>query len=220
MQIAIKAWLRPHYHQLRQWHAPPLQLIYRPLLWLLQGSRQGLALLARTLLWTPLWRSQIEGGDGLYLYSGLPQKLGPVAITMGSGCRMSGVSTICGRANSRLSVGNNVDIGWQNSIAVGTQIVIEDNVRLAPKVLLAGYPGHPLNAEARAQGLPELPQQARPIRLQRDVWLGTGVIVVAGVDIGAGTVVAAGSVVTKSMPAHALVGGNPARVIRMLETPQ
>ncbi|WP_028118046.1 acyltransferase [Ferrimonas senticii] len=212
-----KIWLKPWYLQLRGWQLPPIKLLYMPLLWLYQGSSQLLATLMRLLLWTPMWRVQIQGGEGLYLYSGLPQKLGPVAISMGKSCRMSGVSTVCGRPDSQLTVGNNVDIGWQNTIAVGSKVVLEDNVRLAPKVLLAGYPGHPLAAEARAQGLPELPQQAAPIVLERDVWIGTGAVVIAGVTIGAGSVVAAGSVVTKSMPAGVLIGGNPAQVIRALE---
>ena len=47
-----------------------------------------------------------------------------------------------------------------------------------------------------------------------DVWIGTAAIVLAGVKIGNGAVVAAGSVVTKDVPAYAIVGGNPAKVIK------
>ncbi|MFI3246752.1 MAG: acyltransferase [Ferrimonas sp.] len=205
---------------LRQWQLPPWPWLFKPLLWLYLGVTQGLSELLRVCCWTPLWRQQISGGQGLYLYSGLPQKLGPVDIVMGQHCRMSGVSTISGRHGSCLWIGNNVDIGWQNAIAVGTQITLGNNVRLAPKVLLAGYPGHPLDPQARAQGAPEKPQQARAITLEDDVWLATGVVVLAGVTIGAGTVVAAGSVVTRSLPAGVLAGGNPARILRLLTAPE
>ncbi len=205
---------------LRQWQLPPWPWLFKPLLWLYLGVTQGFAELLRVCCWTPLWRQQISGGQGLYLYSGLPQKLGSVEIVMGRHCRMSGVSTISGRHGSCLQIGNNVDIGWQNAIAVGTQITLGNNVRLAPKVLLAGYPGHPLDPQARAQGAPEKPQQARAIVLEDDVWLATGVVVLAGVTIGAGTVVAAGSVVTRSLPAGVLAGGNPARILRLLTAPE
>lgn len=47
-----------------------------------------------------------------------------------------------------------------------------------------------------------------------DVWIGQNAIVLSGVTIGQGAVVAAGAVVTKDVPPYAIVGGNPARVIR------
>lgn len=47
-----------------------------------------------------------------------------------------------------------------------------------------------------------------------DVWIGMNVLILSGVRIHEGAVVAAGSVVTKDVPPYAIVGGNPARVIR------
>ncbi len=55
------------------------------------------------------------------------------------------------------------------------------------------------------------------IILEDDVWLATGVSVMAGVRIGRGTIVAAGSVVTHDLPAGVLAGGIPAQVIHSLE---
>jgi len=52
------------------------------------------------------------------------------------------------------------------------------------------------------------------ILIEDDVWLGAGVIVVAGVTIGRGSAVAAGCVVTHDVPPFALVAGVPARVVR------
>mgnify|MGYP003634298168 CR=1 FL=1 len=47
-----------------------------------------------------------------------------------------------------------------------------------------------------------------------DVWIGRRSLIMQGVEIGNGAVIAAGSVVTKSVPAYAVVGGNPAKIIK------
>jgi acetyltransferase-like isoleucine patch superfamily enzyme len=117
-----------------------------------------------------------------------------------------------------LEIGDNVDIGWQSQISAGTRIVIGDNVRLAGRCMLAGFPGHPMDAAARAAGAPDTDDQIGDIVLERDVWLATGVTVLAGVRIGQGTVVAAGSIVTRDLPPRVLAAGVPARVIRALDS--
>jgi acetyltransferase-like isoleucine patch superfamily enzyme len=58
---------------------------------------------------------------------------------------------------------------------------------------------------------------AEGIVVEDDVWLGANVVVTDGVRIGKGAVVAAGAVVTKDVPAHTVVAGVPARVIRTIE---
>lgn len=47
-----------------------------------------------------------------------------------------------------------------------------------------------------------------------DVWIGANVIIPGGIHIGTGAIIAAGSVVVKDVPPYAIVGGNPARIIR------
>lgn len=178
--------------------------------------------LLRVFYWTPLFKSQLFASPRtLYLYSGMPLITGSLKITIGEGCRISGISTFSGRFNidgavPELYLGNNVDISWQNNIAVGTKIVIEDNVRLAGKVFLAGYPGHPLDPERRANGEQDDPMQIGDIVLEKDVWLATGTTVMAGVTIGTGTIVAANSVVTKNLPPMVLAAGIPAVVVKRL----
>jgi len=57
----------------------------------------------------------------------------------------------------------------------------------------------------------------KPITINNDVWVGANCIITAGVNIGEGAIVAAGSVVTKNIPENAVVGGVPAKLIRMRE---
>lgn len=179
---------------------------------------------ARRLCWTPMFRSRLEGTSRrLHIAGGgMPFLSGPVRITMGDDCRLASAMTISGRGRSATQpefiVGNNVGIGWQTTVAVGSKVIFEDNVRIGGRAFFAGYPGHPVNATDRAAGMPDTDDQVGDIILRRDVWIGTGCTVNAGVEIGAGTIVAAGSVVTKGLPAGVLAGGVPARVIRELHS--
>lgn len=53
-----------------------------------------------------------------------------------------------------------------------------------------------------------------PVRVGRNVWIGSGSILLPGVTIGDGATVAAGAVVTKDVPEGAVVGGVPAKILR------
>jgi acetyltransferase-like isoleucine patch superfamily enzyme len=55
-----------------------------------------------------------------------------------------------------------------------------------------------------------------PTRVCRRASIGSGAVILCGVTIGEGAVVGAGAVVTKDVPAHTIVAGNPARVLRKI----
>lgn len=58
---------------------------------------------------------------------------------------------------------------------------------------------------------------AEGINIEDDVWLGAGVIITDGVRVCKGSVVAAGAVVTRDVPAHTVVGGVPAKIIKTID---
>ncbi|MDP2561329.1 acyltransferase [Psychrobium sp. 1_MG-2023] len=228
----MKSWLKtsrtPFVQSLWRWakaiHCGDIPLPkspYRVLYFFHQLVTSLCSFMMRLGYWTPLFKSRTKAcGGQLFLYGGLPYIAGNLDISLGERCRVSGHSTFTGRTCSKqtpmLWIGDNVDIGWMTTIAVGSKVVIGDNVRIAGRAFLAGYPGHPLNAEERALGLAETDAQVGGIILENDVWLATGVFVMAGVTIGQGSIIAASSVVTKDIPAGVLAGGNPAKVIRKL----
>ena len=205
---------------LRAARLPSIRAIHGPLCRLHGVIGGGMAWLARAAWWTPMFLTKVETpAPGLRLEGGMPLVMGRLRIRLGRDVRLSGVSTLSGRPSSAdplLEVGDNCDIGWQNTIAVGTLVSLGNNVRLAGRVFLAGYPGHPMDAADRAAGLPCTADQVGDIVLEDDVWLGTGVTVLAGVRIGRGTVVGAGSVVTRDLPAGVVAAGVPARTVRSL----
>ena len=56
-----------------------------------------------------------------------------------------------------------------------------------------------------------------PIRLGKNVWVGSNSTILQGVTVGDNAIIAAGSVVTKDVPANMIVGGVPARYIRNID---
>ena len=97
--------------------------------------------------------------------------------------------------------------------------IIGNNLRLAMGTFLLGYPGHPIDAVARARGDTDTDDQVGDIIIEDDVWLGSRSTVLGGVRIGRGTIVAAGSVVTKDLPPFVLAGGIPAVIKKQLPRP-
>jgi maltose O-acetyltransferase len=109
-----------------------------------------------------------------------------------------------------LELGDNSALNVQCWIANDT--VIGNDVMMGPRVsiLSSSHNFSDITKPMRGQGAP--PRQ--PVIIGNDVWIGTQTIILPGVRVGDHSIIGAGSVVTKDVPAWAIVGGNPACVIR------
>jgi acetyltransferase-like isoleucine patch superfamily enzyme len=101
-------------------------------------------------------------------------------------------------------------------LAAAVSIEIGDGTLLAPNVQIYDNPSHPVSPAARLRNDSFALEDARPVRIGENVWIGTGAMVMRGVTIGDGSIVAAASVVTRDVPPASLVAGNPATVIRSI----
>jgi acetyltransferase-like isoleucine patch superfamily enzyme len=108
----------------------------------------------------------------------------------------------------RLAVGDRTFINQGASVVASLDIDIGSDVRIGDFVAVYDTDHHPLDQDT--------PTRATAVRIEDNVWLGRGAVVLPGVVIGRHAVVAAGSVVTSDVSAETMVAGNPARFVRAL----
>lgn len=107
-----------------------------------------------------------------------------------------------------IRVGRNVFVNQNCTFYDLGGLDIGDDVMIGPNVSLITT-GHPIEPSQRRAFV-----VAKPIVIERNVWIAAGATVIGGVTVGENSVIAAGAVVTRDVPPNTLVGGNPARVIR------
>lgn len=108
-------------------------------------------------------------------------------------------------------IGGHTRIGLHNTV-IGP-VTIGNHVNLAQGITVTALNHNFENVELR---IDEQGVSTNPVTIADDVWIGANAVVLPGVSIGSHSVVAAGAVVTKDVPAHSLVAGVPAKIIRKL----
>ena len=108
-------------------------------------------------------------------------------------------------------IGDHTRIGLHNTI-IGP-VTIGSHVNLAQGITVTAL-NH--NFEDTNRRIDEQGVSTTPVIIGDDVWIGANAVILPGVHIGNHCVVAAGAVVTKDVPAHSLVAGVPAKIIKQL----
>lgn len=91
------------------------------------------------------------------------------------------------------------------------EIRIGDNCFIAPGVHIYTAT-HPIDAQERISGA----EYGKPVTIGHNVWIGGRAVINPGVIVGNNVVIASGAVVTKDVPDNVVIGGNPAKVIKMV----
>jgi acetyltransferase-like isoleucine patch superfamily enzyme len=124
---------------------------------------------------------------------------------------------ICGNysisSREKITIGNNTWIGenfyvnGKADLDIGSGVIISRNVEIWTS-----------NHNYNSDDLNMIPYDKRfinkPVKIGDNIWIGSRVIILPGVSIGEGAVIGAGSVVSHDIPPCAVVGGNPAHIVK------
>lgn len=115
-----------------------------------------------------------------------------------------------------VSIGAKTVLGQECTISAYQHVSIGRECVIADRVMLIDFDHGVVDVERpiRLQGI-----YMRDVRVGNNVWIGYGACILRGVTIGDNAVIGSNSVVTRDVPANAVVGGVPARVIRMRDEP-
>lgn len=155
------------------------------------------------IIWGPIWkRSMKYCGKDVYLRPISSDIKGLENLSVGDGSSIPKGSTFyCTRAE--LKIGKKVIFGPNPTIITG-----DHRIDIIGKYIID------VSDEEK------LPEQDAPVVIEDDVWAGANVTILKGVTIGRGSVIAAGAVVTKSCEPYSIIGGVPAKLIKMRFTPE
>lgn len=129
--------------------------------------------------------------------------------TVGKRCFLRGGLQV--QESFRFHIGDDVFINAGCCFDGSDSVYIGDRVQLAYQVtLITG--GHEIGSQDSRAGT----HVPRPVSIGAGTWIGARATILPGVTVGEGAVVAAGALVTRDVPAHTLVAGVPARVVRTL----
>ncbi len=156
--------------------------------------------------------------DGFcFICPGVKLEIGPEATLrigrwawIGHGCKIR-------VHEGEVSIGAKTVIGQEATISAYQHVSIGRECIIADRVMLIDFDHGVTEVERpiRAQGI-----YKRDVRVGHNVWMGYGACVLRGVSVGDNSVIGTSSVVTRDFPANSVLGGVPARLIRMRETPR
>lgn len=151
--------------------------------------------------------SEIEIGDGCIIRSNFWSNLiGLYQRTI-----------IIAKRGGKVKIGENVGISGA-TIYAWDSIEIGDNTLIGANCKILDSDLHPVDPGERLKSDYSDYVKTAPIKIGKNCFIGCNSLILKGVAIGDNSTIGAGSVVTKNIPANVIAAGNPAKVIKVLET--
>lgn len=186
------------------------------------------------------FKSAIGGGNfgsNMQVFNRIYVKVLPGGkMTIGSNFKFtsgSGINPLCRNIKGEIFIWNNalIEIGDNTGLSstclwAKERITIGNNVKIGGDCLIMDTDAHSLNYRIRNGSIKDenggpmdsISAKSSPITIEDDVLIGARSIILKGVTIGARSIIAAGSVVVKSIPSDCIAGGNPCKIIRMINS--
>ena len=176
------------------------------------------------LFWRYLWRRLLMPAgrrwrsDGpFFLGRGLELKIEPRGeirfgrfVWIGDGTKIRSHEGV-------VEIGAKTVMGQECTISAYQRVRIGDECVIADRAMFIDFDHGMVEVERpiRLQGI-----YKRDVEVGNNVWIGYGACVLRGVSVGDNSVIGSNAVITKDVPANAVVGGIPARIIRMRKAPR
>ena len=114
---------------------------------------------------------------------------------------------------AKIVIGRNVGISGA-VICAKLSVVIDDGVLIGSRAIIVDTDFHSLDPDVRGEPGDFMAATCKEVHIKTKAFIGANSIILKGVTVGENSIIAAGSVVTADVPDNAVVGGNPAKLIR------
>jgi len=163
------------------------------------------------------WRGRLRSDGLFFVCPNVTFEIGREAVVelgrwswIGDGCKIRAHEGV-------VSIGNRSVLGQECTISAFQHVSIGSECILADRVMLIDFDHTTIDVERpiREQGI-----YKRDVRVGSNVWIGYGACLLRGVTVGDNSIVGSLAVVTRDVDENAVVGGSPARVLRVREQPE
>jgi acetyltransferase-like isoleucine patch superfamily enzyme len=203
--------------------APPAPLRGGPLAFLRFAATHHMfhwnyvPLIARWFWLRLRWRGRLRTDGLCFVLPRVHFEIGPEATVFLGRWSWIGHGTKIRAHEGTVSIGARSVLGQECTISCYQRVSIGRECIIADRSMMIDFDHNMADVERpiREQGIDK-----HDVRVGHNVWMGYGACILRGVTVGDNAVVGTSAVVTKDVPDNAIVGGIPAKVIRMRDEPQ